>query len=55
MQYEKINIYKKDKFELYSLLRDRSFRYIRYTGHNYNEIIEYIRGVSPNTTIWPEE
>lgn len=55
MQYEKINIYKKDKFELYSLLRDRSFRYIRYTGHNYNEIIEYIRGASPNTTIWPEE
>lgn len=55
MKHEKINIYKKDKFELYSLLRDRSFRYIRYTGYNYNEIAEYIHGASPNTVIWPEE
>ena len=54
MDYEKINIFSLTKFELGSKTRNRRFRFIRYTGSNYSEIVSYIHEISPNTEIWPE-
>lgn len=55
MDFERINIYNLTKFELGSKTRNKRFRFIRYTGDNYSEIVSYIHEVSPNTEIWPEE
>ncbi len=54
MDFERINIYNYTKFELGSNIRNKRFRFIRYTGDNYAEIVSYIHEVSPNTDIWPE-
>lgn len=54
MDFEKINIFSLTKFELGSKTRNRRFRFIRYTGSNYSEIVSYIHEISPNTEIWPE-
>jgi len=52
--YNLINIYTKEKFTLYSSTRNKRFRFIRYTGNNYSEIVSYIKEISPNTYIWEE-
>lgn len=49
-----INIYDLKYFELYSEKRNRSFRFALYDGTNYQEIVEYIHGISPNTIAWDE-
>ena len=54
MDFEKKNIFSLTKFELGSKTRNRRFRFIRYTGSNYSEIVSYIHEISPNTEIWPE-
>lgn len=55
MNYGNLNIFKKDKFELGSKNRKETFRFIRYNGANYDEIVNYIHELSPNTVIWPED
>lgn len=55
MDYKELDIFQKEKFQLYSKTRDRHFRFIRYNGRNYDEIVSFIHGLSPNTEIWPEE
>lgn len=55
MDFERINIYNLTKFELGSRSRKRRFRFVRYMGDNYSEIVSYIHEVSPNTEIWPED
>ena len=52
--FNQIDVYQKEMFEVYSKIRNRSFRFARYTGNNYKRIEEYINEVSPNTQIWPE-
>lgn len=49
-----INIYNLKYFELFSEKRNRSFRFALYDGSNYQELVDYIHGISPNTTIWNE-
>lgn len=53
--FEFKNIYLLDKFELFSKRRGKSFRYVRYNGNNYDDLCEFIHGISPNTTIWEEK
>ena len=55
MDFDRINVFNQIKFELGSKIRNRRFRFIRYTGNNYGEIVSYIKEISPNTEIWPED
>lgn len=55
MDFDRINVFNQIKFELGSKIRNRRFRFIRYTGNNYGEIVSYIKKISPNTEIWPED
>ena len=55
MDYSLLNIFLKEKFELGSKNRNRTFRFIRYNGANYTEIKKYLNEKSPNTIIWPEK
>ena len=52
--FEIKNVYTKESFELYSKLRDKSFRYVKFNGNNYDFLCNYIHEISPNTTIWEE-
>lgn len=52
--FNQIDVYQKEMFEVYSKIRNRSFRFVRYTGNNYTKLKDYIQEVSPNTQIWPE-
>jgi hypothetical protein len=54
MDYNSINIYTKEKFTLESRARGKQFRFIRYNGHNYDEVKAYIKEFSPNTNVWEE-
>lgn len=49
-----INIYELKYFELLSEKRNRSFRFALYDGSNYQELVDYIHGASPNTSVWEE-
>ena len=49
-----INISNYKQFTLYSKLRKREFRFIRYTGENYIELVKYLTEVSPATKVWDE-
>ena len=42
MDYSLLNIFLKEKFELGSKNRNRTFRFIRYNGANYTEIKKYL-------------
>jgi hypothetical protein len=53
--FDLLNVYKQKKFTVYSAIRNKQFRFIRYTGDNYEEIKSYINEISPNTSIWKEE
>ena len=46
-----INIYKLDEFELFSKIRNKSFRFIKYTGENYDRLCEYFLAKYPNAEI----
>ncbi len=49
------NVYDKEAFELYSKKRDKSFRYVKYSGKNYQYLCDYIHEISPETEIWDEK
>ena len=53
--YSLYNIYSKERFTLYSKTRNKRFRFIRYTGTNYTDIVQYITELSPYTTVWEEK
>ena len=56
MDYSELNIYQYHKFTLLSKKRgNRSFRFIRYNGNNYDEVVSFLSEKSPNTLVWPEE
>lgn len=55
MDYSALNIYSKDKFILRSVIRNMDFPFIRYTGKNYEELINFITSYSPNTIIEPQD
>ena len=56
MDYSEINIYQYQKFTLLSKKRgNRSFRFIRYDGNNYDEVVSFLTEKSPNTRAWPVE
>lgn len=55
VDFSTINVFKLTRFELGSQIRKKHFRFIRYTGNNYAEIVSYIHEISPNTVIWPEK
>lgn len=50
-----INISHYKQFALYSKMRRREFRFMRYTGDNYPELVKYITEASPATKVWEEE
>ena len=54
MDYNRINIYTKEKFTLMSRTRNKQFRFIRYNGSNYLELKRFINEFSPNTNVWEE-
>lgn len=54
VNYSIRSVYNKEYFELYSEKRNRSFRFAKYNGNNYEELCKYIHEVSPNTEIWEE-
>lgn len=55
IDFEIKNVYNKEAFELYSKKRDKSFRYVKYSGKNYQYLCDYIHEISPDTEIWDEK
>ncbi len=56
MDYSEINVYQYQKFTLLSKKRgNRSFRFIRFDGNNYDEVVSFLTEKSPNTRAWPVE
>lgn len=55
MDYNELNVFEKEKFQLHSDVRNRDFRYIRYIGQDYNQFVAYIQELSKNTEVWPIE
>lgn len=53
--FEYRNVYSQDYFELRTYKRDKSFRYARYNGQNYECLCQFIKEKSPNTIIWEEK
>lgn len=50
-----INVYDLENFELYSQTRDKSFRFVKFTGGNYAFLKEYLMNGRENLDIWPKK